>query len=80
MSTALILVGLVGLVFCGAVRVFPKLVGAWHRGDAQPGLSKIVGAYDVLSRALTANGNTQSAEDLRCKILPAAVQTAGTDE
>ena len=74
-GTILIAAGAAGLIACGLLRAWPYL--RKMKPSAKPkrsSLPDIVAAYEVLSKALSANGNAEGAEMLRLKILPAAVQ------
>jgi len=72
-STILIVIGVAGLFFCGAVRLLPQLKGLIKMrpvGDEHA----VVDAYCVLCRSLVARGEDEQANHLRTKILPAAIQ------
>jgi len=73
-STLLISLGAGGLVGCGLVRSWPSLKSLMPARKGSRGLSATVHAFSVLQAALVANGSTAEAEELRTKILPAAVK------
>lgn len=75
-SSLLVVVGIAGLVICGAVRLLPYLKGlslpAFNKGNDT---HKVVDAFVVLHEALLAAGEREQADVLRTKTLPAAIQT-----
>ena len=73
-STLLIALGAGGLVGCVLVRFWPNLKSLIPARKGIRGLSATVHAFSVLQAALVANGSTTEAEELRTKILPAAVK------
>ena len=73
-STILIGLGVAGLAVCGFIRIQPYLKSLVPARKGSRGLVDTVEAYAVLQAALLANGSTAEAEELRTKILPAAVK------
>ena len=72
-STLLIVIGVAGLLACGVVRVAPALKGLVKLRPTRNELHSVVAAYSVIHSALVANGESDQADHLRTKILPAAV-------
>ena len=73
-STLLIALGAGGLVGCALVRFWPNRKALMPALKGIRGLAATVHAFSVLQAALVANGSTAEAEELRTKILPAAVK------
>lgn len=74
-SSLLVVVGVTGLVICGAVRLLPYLKGLALPAFKGNDTHKVVDAFVVLHEALLAVGETEQANLLRTKTLPAAIQT-----
>lgn len=75
-SNLLIVLGVAGLVVCGAWKYAPRLAN-WLplRQSARSDLAEITRAYATLQTALVANGSVAAADQLRTAILPEAVKT-----
>lgn len=72
MNTMLVIVGVAGLVICGAIRLWPK-AKEWVPDSSPDELVDITRAYAVLHKALIENENVEYADKLRCEILPQAL-------
>ena len=75
-STWLIVAGVVGLLACAVMRVAPHVQKVLQRKGSSGGLHSLIDAYDVLHGTLLRNGETEEADYLRTKSLPAAIKPA----